>query len=126
MATTTVDIPLTTLAPGSYDSGSANLADTYVQAVLSIDRTVANGFNSKSATTQAAISVYQSDDGGATWILLASATLEGGSYINHHTGLPYTESSVTVPLQPGTGRQGKANVTISGSSVAVQGSLVIS
>ena len=121
----TTNIPLTSLAPGTYDFGPASLADGDRMATLSVDRTVAGGFNSQPATTQAEIGVYQSNDSGATWFLLASATMEGGSFTDRHTGQPYTQSSVTVPLQPGTGRQGKAHIIISGATVAVQGSLVI-
>lgn len=123
---TTVNIPLVTLQVGSHDFGPASLADSDTRAILTISRIVAGGFNAKPATTQAAISIWQSGDGGATWDLLVSADIIGGSYINRHTGLPYTASSVSIPFQPGTGRQVKANVTVSGASVAVQGSLVIS
>jgi hypothetical protein len=123
--TSTTQIPLTTLPPGSYDFGPAALADTDTHAILSVDRTVASGFNATPAA-QASITIYQSNDGGTTWRLVASATLVGGSQVNPKTGLPFTASSVSVGLNPGTSRQGKANVTISGATVAVQGSLVIS
>lgn len=120
----TTNISLTTLAPGSYDFGPTALANIDTMATLSVDRTVVNGFNATPAAA-ASISVFQSDDSGTTWFLLAGATLLGGNLINKD-GHPFPASLVTVPLAPGTGRQGKANVTISGATVAVQGSLVIS
>ena len=54
-----------------------------------------------------------------------AAGIIGGQYTDPHTGLPYAQSSVAVSLDPGTSRQVKATVVVSGASVAVSGSLTI-
>lgn len=121
----TVTIPLTTLPPGVFHFGPADLADADVLAVITIDRTVANGFNAQPVTTTANILVEQSSDGGATWFPLASDGFAGGILVNPRTGLTVNANDVGVELQAGTGRKARATVTISGASVAVQGTLVI-
>jgi hypothetical protein len=122
---TTVPFPLTTLDVGSHDFGPAPVADTTTSATLVIDRTPASGFNSQPSTTQASIQVMQSNDGGVTWKLEAAADIEGGIITDRH-GNTLTQSSVTVGLDPGTSRQMKATVVVSGAAVAVSGSLTIS
>ena len=120
----TLTIPLTTLATGTRTFGPATLADTDTLVILTIDRTVTGGFNSQPATTTARISIEQSNDGGSTWDELASTTFVGGVY-TMHGGLPVNSNDVGVFLWPGTGRRGRAVVTIAGASVAVAGSLAI-
>jgi hypothetical protein len=127
----TITVPLTTLTTGTHNypaTGGASVADTDTSALLTIDRTVKNGsvqgFNGQPATTQAQIQVYQSDDGGSTWVLLISGTVEGGAYTDAH-GNTVTTSSVGVTFNPGTGRLARAAVVVSGASVAVSGSLAI-
>lgn len=122
---TTIPIPLTTLSVGTHDFGPAAVADNLATATLSIDRTVAGGFNATPAA-QASIQVNQSNDGGTTFIFDGGGAMAGGGITNPRTGLPFTASSVTIPLAPGTGRQVKATVVVSGSSVAVSGSLTVS
>jgi hypothetical protein len=121
----TFNIPLVTVNLGTSTFGPTNLADTDTLATLTIDRTVTNGgvqgFNGQPATTTARISVEQSNDGGVTWQELASAGFAGGT-----SPKGFTTSGVSVHLWPGTSRQGRAIVTISGAPVAVQGTLVIS
>lgn len=124
----TASIPLTVLAVGEHDFGPDALADTDSTATLSIDRTVSKGatqgFNGQPATTEALIEVRQSNDGGATWFQLAAVTFFGGVYTLKGGGT-LNANGFTVTLPPGTGRQAMAAVTVSGASVAVQGSLVI-
>jgi hypothetical protein len=120
-----IAIPLTTLAVGTQDFGPAAVADADSSAALVTDRTPANGFNSQPASTTASIQVMQSGDGGATWDLRAAAGIAGGLYPAPHGG-NYLQSTVTVALAPGTGRQVKATVVVAGASVAVSGSLTIS
>lgn len=121
----TINIPLTTLTPGTYHFGPANLADTDTNVLLTIDRTVTGGFSSQPSTTTAAITVEVSLDGGVTWLMNVSAPIGGGAD-NDRLGVPAATSSVGGSLIPGIGRQARATVTISGGTVAVQGSLVIS
>lgn len=121
----TLAIPLTTLPPGTRVFGPQALADSDVLVTLTIDRTVAGGFNSAPASTAAKLSFEQSNDGGLTWTELCATTLVGGVYTMHQ-GLPVNSNNVGTFLWPGTGRQGRAVVTITGASVAVAGSLVIS
>ena len=121
---TTLTIPLTTLTVGTRTFGPATLADTDTLVILTIDRTVTGGFNSQPATTTARISIEQSNDGGTTWDELAATTFFGG-VLTMHGGLPVNSNDVGVFLWPGTGRKGRAVVTIAGASVAVAGSLAI-
>ena len=120
----TLTIPLTTVAVGTRTFGPANLADTDTLVVLTIDRTVTGGFNSQPASTTARISIEQSNDGGSTWNELAATTFIGGVF-TMHGGLPVNSNDVGVFLLPGTGRRGRAVVTITGAAVAVAGSLAI-
>jgi hypothetical protein len=120
----TFTIPLTTLQPGTRTFGPASLADADTLVVLTIDRTVTGGFNSLTPATATRISIEQSNDGGATWLELASATFTGGAQ-TMHGGLPVNSNDVGVFLRPGTGRRGQAVVVITGTAVAVQGSLAI-
>lgn len=120
----TTNIPLVTLTVGSHDLGPASVANGDSQTVLTLDRTVANGFNSRTSATQVTLSIQQSNDGGATWNELASADIPGGVYTKN--GVTITSSSVSVSFWPGTNRQVKGNVTVTGSSVAVQGTLTTS
>jgi len=120
----TFTIPLTTVAVGTRTFGPATLADTDTLVTLTIDRTVTGGFSSQPATTTARISIEQSNDGGTTWDELASTTFTGGVF-TMHGGLPVNSNDVGVFLLPGTGRRGRAVVTITGAAVAVAGSLAI-
>lgn len=122
---TTIPIPLTTLAAGPHDFGPAAIADNLASATLTVDRTVAGGFNATPAA-QASIQVMQSGDGGATFRMVGAGGVEGGSVTNPRTGSPFTASSIVIQLFPGAGRQVKATIVVSGSSVAVSGSLAIS
>lgn len=120
----TITIPLTTLAVGQHTYGPLTLADTDTLVLLTIDRTPANGFNSQPATTSASIAIEQSLDGGTSWQQLTAGTFSGGVIVRRGQELDTNDVGV-FPL-PGTGRQMRAQVVVSGSSVAVQGSLVIS
>lgn len=117
----TVNIPLTTLPLGSHDFGPAAIPDADSLIVISIDRTVANGLNSKTSATQVTMTSFQSNDSGVTWNELASATTEGGTFVKN--GVTAATSTIGVGLWAGTSRQLKANLTVSGSSVAVQGTV---
>jgi len=120
----TVNIPLTTLTVGSHVYGPAAVADTDSKVTLTIDRTVASGFNATPAAA-ASIECWQSGDGGSTWQNLAKAGIAGGTQLDKN-GQPFAVSSVTVGFSPGTGRQARAVIVVSGASVAVQGSLATS
>lgn len=120
----TLNIPLTTLPAGTFEFGPASIADADSLAVLMIDRTVANGFNSKTVATTCQIGIYQSNDAGTTWNLLASAGFNGGISSNHAGQI--NVSGIGVQFWPGTGRLARAEVIIGGTSVAIQGSLTVS
>lgn len=123
MAGTTSFGPVT-VNPGPRIFGPVNLADTDTMLELTIDRTVAGGFNDTPASA-AEISFEQSNDGGATWTEICNATFTGGIHLGHG-GVQSNSNDVGSNLFPGTGRKGRAIVTISGSAVAVAGTLVIS
>lgn len=121
---TTFPIPLTTLTVGSHDFGPTSVADGDTLAAIMIDRTVPGGFNSLTAATQMVITIYQSNDSGATWNELAEATVPGGVYVKN--GVTAATSGVGVHFWPGTGRLVKGNLTVTGTSVAVQGTITAS
>ena len=133
-----INIPLTRLSPGltQFPSGGGGVAvaDTDTLIVLSIDRTVSQGqtqgFNGQPDTTQAEITAEQSNDGGASWFLAVSGTIGGGQFFNapppRGDGSLITTSTVRVPVYPGTSRQVRASVTVTGTTVAVAGSLTVS
>lgn len=120
----TLNIPLTTLPVGTIDFGPASVADADSIAVLTINRTVANGFNAKTTATTCQIAVHQSNDAGATWNLIASAGFSGGISSNHAGQVNI--SAIGIQFWPGTGRLTRAEVIIGGTSVAIQGSLTVS
>lgn len=120
----TFSIPLVTLAAGAHSFGPASVPDSDSTITLVIDRTVTNGFNSQPGTTQAAVQVDQSGDGGTTWQPLAGmGPIIGGSFTSDKTGLAKTQERLFTEFNPGTGRVARATVTVSGSSVAVAGTL---
>jgi hypothetical protein len=120
----TLNIPLATLQAGPHDFGPILIADTDTLAILTVDRTPANGFNSKTPATTCTISIQQSNDNGTTWNEIGSAGFVGGISSNHAGQI--NSNFVGMHFWPGTGRLARAEVVIGGSSVAVQGSLVIS
>jgi hypothetical protein len=124
----TVTIPTTTLQIGARDFGPATISDADTSITLTIDRTVTNGLNDTPAT-HLSIEAMVSLDGGATWTLAAGAGIEGGQLPQppppRGPGGFYTANVLRVGLDqyPGTGRRIKATLTVSGSSVAVAGTL---
>jgi len=121
----TLTIPLTTLPVGSRDLGPADAADAEVKIVLTIDRTVAGGLNSLTAGSVLAVDVFQSNDGGATWVLSVGGTFPGAPILQGLGGTALTTNTLHVDLAPGTGRKLKATVTVSGPSpIAIAGTLV--
>jgi hypothetical protein len=121
----TFNIPLSTLTVGTHDFGPAPIADADQIVVLTVDRTVASGFNFLTTATTCQISAWQSNDNGATWNELASAGFPGGISSNHAGQV--NSNDIGVNLWPGTSRQARAEVVIAcPSSVAVQGTLVTS
>jgi hypothetical protein len=122
----TLTIPLTTLPVGSIDFGPETIVDSETKIVLTIDRTVTGGLNSLTAASVVAVDVSQSNDGGASWFLAVGGTFPGGVYVNGK-GATVVVSTLLVDVYPGTSRQLKATVTVSGPvSVGVAGTLVTS
>lgn len=123
-----VPIPLTALNVGTHAYGPAAVDDLVTTARIMVDRTVsrpgAPGLNAQPSTTTVELTVLQSDDGGSSWQLRASAGLAGGTY-EQKPGVIYTFSDVTVELTPGAARRVRADVTVAGAKVAVAGSLTI-
>jgi len=120
----TLNIPLTTLNPGTRDFGPVAVSDADSTATITINRAVVGGLNSVSSSVSISIEVNESDDGGASWFNLASSL---------HIGSPAFDNpkqpgvgSVKVNFAPGTGRQVKATVIVLGGSVAVSGNLNMS
>ena len=116
---TTFTIPLVTLPVGSHQFGPANAANTETQISLTVDRTVTAGLNSLTTASILGVDVQQSDDGGTTWFDLGGWQTVGGPAFRG-SGI----SAGTWTLQPGTSRQLRATVTVSGTSIAVAGTIV--
>jgi hypothetical protein len=125
----TVTIPLTTLPVGAHAFGPAAAADSDHGVLLTVDRTVTGGFNSQPASTTADYRADQSADGGVTWVLIAGGTMGGGTVAAvqppRGPGGTMGTSTVSADMLPGTGRQVRAVVTVSGAPVAVAGTLTI-
>lgn len=133
----TFTIPLTTLQPGTREFGPATAQNGDTSVRLSVDRTVAGGLNSLAADTTVKAELQASTDGGVTWHAVdtdqpESSTFwiaQGGVYTwTDKQGVLQTinESTGRWPLFPGTGRRAKAVITVSGSAVAVAGTLTTS
>lgn len=124
----TLTIPRTTVQIGVRDFGPSSVADTDTSITLTIDRTVANGLNANPAA-HLLIEAMVSLDGGGTWTMVVGAGIEGGQLSQppppRGPGGFYTENVLRVGLDqfPGAGRLIKATLTVSGSSVAVAGTL---
>lgn len=121
-----ITIPLTTLPLGETDTPSIAVANGDTMVVIRIDRTVSGGFNTKTAATFLWMNPFQSDDGGATWFPLSSGAMAGGVYTDRSTGTTATFSDIETGLAPGTNRKVMAKLILSGSSVAVQGTVTAS
>ena len=121
---TTLTIPLTTLPVGTQHLGPSHPPDTESQIVLTIDRTVAGGLNSLTPASVLQVTVDQSSDGGTTWQFIAGTTWAGGIILLH--GNPFTTVELVTGLLPGTSRQLRATVTVTGTPIAVAGTLVTS
>lgn len=120
---TTFTIPLTTLPVGSQTFGPENAKNSEAQIVLTIDRTVAGGLNSLTTSSVLGADVQQSNDGGATWIDLGAWQAPGGTITIK--GTQVNASTGTWNLRPGTSRELRAMITVSGpSSIAVAGTIV--
>lgn len=118
----TTNIPLTTLTVGSHDFGPAGIADSDISVRIVIDRTVANGLNSQPATTTITIAAEQSNDGGATWEPLSEGGGITGGSITGKNGT-VTQDEIFTYFAAGTSRQVKATVVVTGTSVAVAGTI---
>ena len=120
---TTFTIPLTTLPVGTLELGPSTAADAETSIGLTIDRTVTGGLNSLTSATSVDIQVAQSNVGGTTWQPLVETIWQGGLQPAKGGGNLASDTMFT-QLNPGTSRKLRAQVTVSGSSVAVAGSLV--
>jgi hypothetical protein len=124
---TTFTIPLVTLPVGARQFGPTHPADTEGAIVLTIDRTVTAGLNSLAADSTITTDVEQSNDGGASWQDLGGTVFPGGLYFSAKTGANAAASTGRWNLIPGTSRQLRATVTVSGpASIAVAGTIVTS
>lgn len=123
-ANTVLTIPLTTLPVGLTTLGPASISNSFTAATLLINRNVTNGLNSQSTAETLTISVYQSNDGGVTFVQLVSAMTSGGTVVRR--GSTVNTSDVTIFFPPGVNRQLQATANVVGSSsLAVSGSLTV-
>lgn len=117
---TTVPISLTTLAVGPHVVGPATVNTTWSDYLLTIDRTVANGLNSKTTATSLKFSVEHSVDGGTNWRVLSTGGISGGA--PNPDASPGIGGHFSPPLSSGLVR---VTVTVAGTSVAVAGTLTV-
>lgn len=118
-----VPIPLVTLPVGPLTVGPSTLAAGFAQAAITVDRTVANGLNSKTTDTTIQAEIQQSDDNGATWTTIAVSQTQGGISSNHNGQINIYPIQVSLS---GAACQMQALLTIGGTPVAVAGTLAIS
>jgi hypothetical protein len=126
-----------TVAVGSRQFGPATASNTDTAVTLIIDRTVTNGLNSLTVSSVILAILEMSTDGvnwhavdtnlngsQTSWSTVGSAiTFTDRQGVQH----VYAESSGNWPLFPGTGRQLRATVIVSGPTpIAVAGSIVTS
>lgn len=123
LGSTVATIPLTTIPVGSHDFGPASISDAISLVDIQIDRTVTGGLNSLTSATQFSLSMLQSNDGGSTWNPLFSTSAVGGIIVNRNGTV--NTNDVGGSLRAGTGREIKGNVTVTGTSVAVAGSITV-
>jgi len=119
---TTITIPQTTLAIGAHSFGPAAVPNGAAFVTIAIDRTVTGGLNSLTTSTTLTLDVFESLDGGATFILAGEALCVGGSFTEH--GVPLNANDLGVMIYPGA-THAKASITIAGTSVTVAGTLTI-
>lgn len=129
----TFTIPATALPVGVTELGPSSVPDADTTVTITLDRTASKGatqgFNSQPGTTQMNVQLEQSDDGGTSWQPLAAmGPVIGGIFTMTKTGTVTTITSerLFTEFNPGTGRQVRATVTVSGASVAVAGTLTTS
>lgn len=116
-------IPRTNLSVGGTDFGPFTVPDEDTRINILLDRTVNKGLNSQPSTTTLDIEITGSNDGGNTWLPMASAGAQGGDVISKYTGLPEVSLGVSVTLMQGVSRLLKATTTVTGTSVTIQGVL---
>lgn len=119
--------PVTLPADSSRDVGPHTVAAGEAVAVLLLQRDITGGLNSVPGASIDLTFSY-SQDGGASWLLLASAGIAGGVItVADKGGGSHTlaQSSVTVGLDQAQGLPVKATVTLHGGPVAVQGSFTV-
>lgn len=119
----TFTFPRTVLKIGSTDLGPASVPDGDTTVTITVDRTVTSGLNSQTAATQVTLELFQSDDGGTTWMDLGSCGPVFGGTVLSKTGQTVTEADLFTGFWPGTGRLAKATVVVAGSNVAVAGTI---
>ncbi len=120
---TTINIPATTLPVGTREFGPAAIPNGATSVDILVDRTVSGGLNSLTNATQVILTVFESTDGGVTWIAVASTTCIGGVF-TMHGGLPLNSNDVGAMIYPDATHI-KGSVTVSGTSVTVAGTLTV-
>jgi hypothetical protein len=116
-----LSIPLTTLQVGVREFGPATMANADSKIVMTIDRTVANGLTATPAA-RIDLNVMVSHDAGANWVSVAQTSYSGGSHLDR-LGAVRTQDVLQIGFGPEVNRRLKAVLTVSGSSVAVAGTL---
>jgi hypothetical protein len=122
----TLNIPLTSLAVGTRSFGPANVGANDSGVQLNIDRSVANGLTATSATS-IGVDIEISLDGGVNWMLQGHCTFVGGVRTDLDTGQTVLNEYIFIALMDSgnPNRRIRATLTVSGSTVSVAGSLIV-
>ena len=126
---TTFQFPVNNFGPGSQTFPARSVPDTASQVTLALDRSTMTD-----PALDVVLTIDFSPDGGVTWASTspgpqmggfpAGAEIVGGAVLNKD-GSVATTSSRTFPFPPGTNRQVRGSVVVSGAPLATIATLTL-
>jgi len=113
----TFSIPNITVQVGTRQFGPFAIPDADNGIEIDIDRTQSpHPLNGLTSATTYSVELQQSNDGGVTWKALGGASGIPGGTILTKTGATRVTDSVFTMFDPGTGRQLRCQVIVTGPS----------
>lgn len=120
----TQNIP-NTLLNGTQTFNFTNTAQPWTDATMTIDRTVAQGLNTKTSALTVQVAFDWSPDGGTTWRNIGGSTLQGGTITTK--GVTLTTDTLDIGIgQPFPVGSGFRITTTASASVRIAGTVVYS